>query len=517
MEPSAAPSPLDLDELSVEQLERLEQTLQAAEAKRGLYHYLRHFVWPIIEPAREFVDNWHIGFFCELFEAVSYREPGYRFVILNSEPRNLKSVISSIAWPTWEWMRGNPGARFILGSYSEDLVAQFAEKRRRVVQSARYQQCAPGTLLVKTDLTDQINAMAGEFFATMTGGTVAGFGGNVMLDDPMNPDWAESEPKTRSSNKWVTDNFSSRFDDMSCAFIVSMQRVGPRDTTWHLLSRADWKHIVVDALPAETRTYTFPRSGRVVHQGAGVPVCAKRKSVAELRRISRLLDGTPDCDGPKFMSQYRQMPSMTFGEGVKPEWLRFWHYPGSPLPPVEFPSRELEPIRCACIPLPVDAECDFHCQSWDLSLDDTKRSADTAGTVWARRGQFKFLRDAVASPMDFMAQLDAIESLRTQYPLSATCTYIENRANGAAVFSAKGGEWSGLVPVEPVRAKLERLKEVLPQFRAGEVVFPHPDIAPWVMDVIKQLSGHGKKRDIMDSVTQALKQMREPVVEWVIV
>jgi phage terminase large subunit-like protein len=150
-------------------------------------------------------------------------------------------------------------------------------------------------------------------------------------------------------------------------------------------------------------------------------------------------------------------------------------------------------------------------QSWDLSVDSTARAADTAGGVYGKRGQGKFLLDLDAQPMDFLAQIDAIGAMIQKWPRSASLVLIEAKGNGAALVRAKGSEWTGLTPVQlpthsggQEKSKDARMNECKVQFRSGLVHFPHPDIAPWVMMVVKQICGSSRKRDVADQLSQGL-------------
>ena len=484
--------------------------LEQVNAERSLYSFYRNFVWPIVEPTEPFIDGWHEGYLCELFEAVSFGQ--LRFLLINCQPRLGKSLKASVAWPAWDWFRGNCGQRFICGSYSEDLRDDLAMKRRRVVQDAKYIAGQPKAQLVNDRLDGLINASAGQFHATMTGSTVAGFGGSICLDDPMNPDWADSESMTKRANNWISKNFATRMNNPRCSFVVIMQRLSVTDCTAYLLRRADWHHVVLNALPDATRTYVFPRSGTIHTQHAGEPACPSRTPLEELKVISRLIDGdiAGTLDGPGFSAQYLQAPIAGSGGTIERRFLKFWHYPHSPLPAVEFPNGT-DTIRCGVVPCPDIDAFDLVYQSWDLSVDATGRSAETAGCVFGRMGTDKFLLDMDAQVMDFLAQIDSIGAMTQRWPRSASMILVENKGNGAALIRAKSAEWPGLQPVNlpthgggAQKGKDARLNEALPQFRSGRVYLPHPDIAPWVSDVIKQICGSSRKRDIMDAMSQGL-------------
>ena len=87
--------------------------------------------------------------------------------------------------------------------------------------------------------------------------------------------------------------------------------------------------------------------------------------------------------------------------------------------------------------------------------------------------------------------------------------YIEDKANGPAVIDALKGVISGLVPVEPDGSKLARAHAVTHVWEAGNVWLPHPDLFPWVKDLVGELTGFpaAANDDQVDAMTQALRQL----------
>jgi hypothetical protein len=57
----------------------------------------------IVEPGTQYVHGWHIDAICEHLEAVSL---GQIFnLLINMPPRHMKSLLVSVFWPTWQWIR----------------------------------------------------------------------------------------------------------------------------------------------------------------------------------------------------------------------------------------------------------------------------------------------------------------------------------------------------------------------------------------------------------------------------
>lgn len=122
-----------------------QEALLTRLAEGSLYAYLRQ-AWPILEPGTPFLENWHIPFLAEHLEAVTAGDTTR--LLVNLPPRSSKSIVISVAWPTWEWIR-NPHLRYLFASYAESLAIKHSVDRRlllavRVVPSPVERARAPG-------------------------------------------------------------------------------------------------------------------------------------------------------------------------------------------------------------------------------------------------------------------------------------------------------------------------------------------------------------------------------------
>ena len=88
--------------------------------------------------------------------------------------------------------------------------------------------------------------------------------------------------------------------------------------------------------------------------------------------------------------------------------------------------------------------------------------------------------------MNFPDTVKAIRAMTDKWP-KATSKYIEDKANGSAVIDTLKDEISGIIPVDPDGGKEARANAVSPLFEAGNVYFPHPNMCPWVNDVIEEM------------------------------
>src|SRR5258708_32136033 len=98
-----------MDRLGSE-VEGKRELVEAELLGRNLHPFLRG-MWQVVEPGRQFEDNWHIGAICEVLEAVSRFE--LKCVGVNVPFRSTKRMTVGEACPPWEWAnRPSPGFLF---------------------------------------------------------------------------------------------------------------------------------------------------------------------------------------------------------------------------------------------------------------------------------------------------------------------------------------------------------------------------------------------------------------------
>src|SRR5215468_10205447 len=110
--------------------------LDAEMASRSLREFVRQ-AWPVVEPSTPFVPGWHIDAIIEHLEAVTFGQ--IRNLLINVPPRHMKSLLVSVFWPAWEWIR-YPERRWLYSSYASQLSIRDSVKCRRLIESRWYRQ-----------------------------------------------------------------------------------------------------------------------------------------------------------------------------------------------------------------------------------------------------------------------------------------------------------------------------------------------------------------------------------------
>jgi len=454
-------------------LSQIKAERQRRESER-LAGYIP-LAWNVIEPATEFLSNWHIDLMAEYLEACYSRE--ITRLIINVPPRYMKSIAVTVAFPTWAWTK-DPALRFQTASYSQSLSTKHSKDRRDIVASPWYQGIWGDDFQLTDDQnqkTEFENSAKGVMIATSVGGTSTGKGGDFLIvDDPHNPREAESDVQRQSAIEWFDQTFSTRLNDKRRGvIIVVMQRLHERDLTGHLLSGTEkWDHLCLPAVAEKHTVVNFP-SGRQVEREDQSLLWPEREGPEQIASMQGRLGSYG------FAGQYQQSPSPREGGMVKRDWWRRFTNP---------------PVFDKLI------------QSWDLAFKGTTDSDWVVGQVWGMAGANAYLVDQVRGKMDISETIRAIIDMTAKHP-KTRAKYVEDKANGPAVIALLKNRIPGLIPVNPEGGKIVRANAVAPFIESGNVYLA--DDAPWVLDFIEEWAVFpaGANDDQVDAASQALNQL----------
>jgi predicted phage terminase large subunit-like protein len=148
-------------------------------------------------------------------------------------------------------------------------------------------------------------------------------------------------------------------------------------------------------------------------------------------------------------------------------------------------------------------------QSWDFTFKDTKGTDFVVGQVWRQQGAQMHLMDQVRARLSFTDSLAAMRRMRERWPQTAA-TYVEEKANGAAVIDSLKLEIPGLIPCNPKESKYARATAVSPFVRAGNVLLPEGEAALFdVEGFIVECTAfpNATHDDQVDATSQALSEM----------
>lgn len=465
-----------------------------AEALTTEHSTLEDFVvqaWPIIEPETPLSNSWYVGYLCEYLTAVIERQ--ITRLAISIKPRAGKSNIATILMPCWAWTE-RPWHRFIMGSYSAELAVTHSLRRRRVMDSEFYQARWGKRFQIMEDQNRKgvfENTLRGHMYATGIGGTVTGFGANtIILDDPINPKQAMSKTERAKAVQAYTDVFSNRLDDKkSDAIIVVAQRTHKDDLTGHVLKLTGhpWEHVDLPAIAEENRTLIFPMTGRKHEMRIGDALDPQREPPAVLEKEMK------DAGTRTWKTQWQQKPVEEEGNLIKRHWWKYYN---------EDPRVKL-------------SLCGLQIQTWDLNVTDTAKGSFMVGLVLGMLGADVFLADMYRERPEFTDGIKGVQDLTTRWP-RAVMKLMENKANGPAAKSVLKAKIPGIILVEPLGSKEERIAACTPYIEAGNVWLPNPydangAIIPgreWVVQIVDECAhAPAEPNDIPDALSQGLVKL----------
>jgi predicted phage terminase large subunit-like protein len=451
-----------------------------------------------VEPSTPFVAGWHIDAIIEHLEAVTRGH--IRNLLINVPPRHMKSLLVSVFWPAWEWIRF-PERRWLYSSYAASLSIRDAVNCRRLIESPWYQGHWRDRFALTSDQNTKgrfDNNRTGYRLTTSVGGAVTGEGGDrIVCDDPHNVQEAESDSIRKSTLEWYDVVMSTRMNNpKTAAKVVVMQRCHQQDLSGHLLEQGGWEHL---CLPAEYEGPPCVTSigWRDPRTQPGELLWPERFGPAEIDELKRSL-GSYAAAG-----QLQQRPSPAGGGIFKRHWFKYFQPRGMNLPPVVVRTPDGTQVSIPAIEAP--HRFDEQIQSWDCAFKDLETSDYVVGQVWGRVGSLYFLVHQVRGRMDFPATVNAVREVSRIWP-AAVAKLIEDKANGSAVVQMLSREIPGILPVNPSGGKIARAAAVSPLVDAGNIYLPHPSYAPWVNDFIEECAAfpNGAHDDQVDAMTQAL-------------
>lgn len=217
--------------------------------------------WPVLEPSRDLIWNWHLDVLCEILEEIARKKRSGQSsnTVLNLPPGVGKSIGISVIFPCWLWA-SDPSLKFQTFSYSRDNTVRDNRAARTIVTSewfgsyfwSRYHQPRTGQLRPVTLSADQAgkirfdNTERGWRIASSVEGQGTGDHGDyILMDDLVKAKDARYPNALTSANTWLDETISTRWS-LDPVKILIMQRLSLFDATAHVLEKApgQWDHVV---------------------------------------------------------------------------------------------------------------------------------------------------------------------------------------------------------------------------------------------------------------------------------
>ncbi len=475
--------------------EAVVKRLSAAEREAKEIEYLELLEAEAVFRARNYVlnfsrytmptyeVNWHHKALCRKLD--DFVNKKITRLIITMPPRHGKTELCSKRLPAYIHGR-YPDDQIMAASYSGHLASDMTKGIQAILDSPEFQRIFPKIKITpdgsrsshaRNSEEHELIGFKGRYRGQGVGGSFTGRGGNwIIIDDPIKGrDTADSPAYRKHLLDWYTSVLRTRLEK-DASILIILTRWHEEDLAGALLNlgaaNPEADQFELFNLPAIKEDDTNPLDIRQI----GEALWPNKFSLNDLGAIRA--GSTRDWN-----SLYQQRPSALEGGIIKRAWFQYY---------TERPIRFTRLV-----------------QSWDLTFKDAKTSDFVVGQVWGIWEGKKYLLDQIRERMGFTETCDSIRLLSRKWPQAYT-KYIEEKANGSAVMDALRREGvAGLTAVNPKDSKHARLEAVSPQFRAGDVYFPHPSIAPWISHVEHELCSfpNAANDDCADAVSQVLNEL----------
>lgn len=429
-----------------------------------------------VSPGTEYQHNWHISLIAEKLKQIEERK--ITRLIINIPPRNLKSICVSVAWSAW-LMGHNPSTKIMTASYSQALSNKHSQDCRLLMSKSWYKELFPKTNINKGENQKSkfVTSKRGFRFATSTGGTATGEGGDyLIIDDPQNPNKINSKKYRQSTIEWFEQTFISRLNNKKTgAIVIVMQRLHEEDLCGYLLKnkRDQWDLLKLPAIYEQPTSFTEPylivkEPGSVLHE--------EREDLTALNRLKSELGEY------NFAAQYQQNPVSSKGNMVKKLWLKYF---------LPHENNKFNQII----------------QSWDTAIKAKDNSDYSVGITIGINNNGYYLLDVHRIRAEYPELITALQKFSDKW--KPQVILIEDKASGQSLIqSLKPIIKIPIIPIRPKFDKVTRFAAHTPLFEAGRIFLDHE--ANWRVPLEQELLSFPKSShdDQVDSLSQALNYLQ---------
>lgn len=436
----------------------------------------------------KFVFSEHHYTICNALMDVFYGRTTH--LIINMPPRYSKTEIAVKMFCAWCFVK-NPKCEFIHLSYADILALDNSESIKQIVKSAEFQQLWPDFAIKPNKDSKKAwgTENGGVFYATSAGGPITGFGagklddftgdvgfgGAIIIDDPLKPDDAYSDPKREAVNRRWDETIKSRFNSRNTPCIVIMQRIHEQDFCGVLLKDEEYnfRHLVLPAILDEGTD----------NERALWPAKHTLESLQAMRKKNSYM----------FASQMQQTPAPLGGGIIKGEW--FGRY--TVVPKLRWRAIFVDTAQKA------KQHNDYQvAECWGLGEDGYLYLIDVM------RDKFQAYELETRIP-DFWAKHRNDKNGRLRFMA------VEDKSSGTELIQKIQKKIKPKIPVRPIPRgadsnKLTRVMDVQGYIESGYVKIPLD--APWVHDFIAECESftaddtHAHD-DQIDPMCDAISQM----------
>lgn len=466
--------------------------IEKEACKRSLSTFVQR-AWHVLEPATELKWGWCLDAICEHLEAISRGELK-KDLLMNVPPGSMKSLLTCVFWPAWEWGAfGKPHLRIIGTAHAEKLAIRDTRKCRNLIKSQWYQSRWEVVVSQDQDGKKEFgntshgvrNASA---FTSITGER----GDRVILDDPIGAFDANSEAKLEAARLAFTETLPTRVNNKDSRIVVIMQRLSEKDTSGIILSEEyDYEHLCIPMRYESNNTKVTSLGWEDPRTKDGELMFPERFPEDQVVELEKKL-GSYGAAG-----QLQQRPSPRGGGLFKEKWFGKYEY--------EIPRLKYRIITV------------------DTAMKDGQQNDYNVMDCWGctEIGQ-AILLDKVKKKMEIPELLTTLRDfinkqqsdprpIMQQAPLRGT--WVEDKVSGTTVIQTLRREGKTILAISRSKGnqandKYSRACNVVPDVESGHVILPA--MAPYYDDLINTICTFpaGANDDDVDTMVDAVEIIR---------
>lgn len=487
---SASLSAKDKAELAaiVAELERRKsaRTIDAdrTECRESLAEFAKR-AWHVLEPTAALKWGWALDAICEHLEAVT--DGRIKRLLMNVPPGCMKSLLTGVIWPAWEWgPRAMPSMRFVGTAHEETLAIRDSRRCRDLIKSEWFQKRWP--LQLSSDLDGKRefgNVSQGirqaRAFTSMTGVR----GDRIILDDPISADNANSEAKLEAARIAFTETLPTRVNSEDSAIVVIMQRLNEKDVSGVIQSMGlDYVHLCIPMRYDPKSAKTTAIGWKDPRTREGELMFPERFSEESVKALEKTL-GSYGTAG-----QLQQQPSPRGGGIIKTEWYRYW----TVLPQLEW---------------------------MEVFVDTAQKTGEendyTVFELWGRStvGQavlIDLLRGKWEAP-ELLTRARSFWLKHKDGKMRPRSMRVEDKVSGTGLIQTLRREGVPIIPVQRDKDKISRGNDAAPFVESGNVLLPAD--APWLSDFLDESEKFpaGAHDDQLDPMFDAIDRVQRNQAE----
>lgn len=454
--------------------------------RRSLAEFAKR-AWKVLEPAAELKWGWALDAICLHLEAVT--DGRINRLLMNVPPGSMKSLLTGVIWPAWEWgPKKLPEMRFVGTAHEETLAIRDSRRCRDLIKSEWFQELWPLELASDLDGKREFgNVNKGirqaRSFTSMTGVR----GDRIILDDPISADNANSEAKLEAAKIAFTETLPTRVNSEKSAIIVIMQRLNEKDVSGVILSMGlPYVHLYIPMrFEAANRCVTSigwsdPRTVE------GELMFPERFGEAQVQELEKTL-GSYGAAG-----QLQQRPAPRGGGIIKEAWFKYY----TKLPGLDYRKIHVDTAQ------KTGEENDYSVfECWGRS-----RTGE-AVLIDVLRGKWESPELLVNARAFWFKHLNA-------NPAKLRSMNVEDKVSGTGLIQTLRREGIPIVPVQRNKDKISRGHDAAPFIESGNVLLPID--APWLTDFLAEAATFpgGAHDDQLDPMFDAIDDVQKtPTVQ----